>query len=334
MQKIFWLLDPFEKPRDAAEAAAWSLGLAEALGAPIQPLHVLSGGSLAFNPEIHAAWIMQVAIQAEDRMKNIVSKLKVPHLLPPIVLSEIYRSRSEAVAALLEYARENEAGILVLERHSGARRTRKIGGFAETLLLKSEIPVLVVGRHPEKRGRALRKRVPKRIVLGVDLEADPQPLIRQVTDWARRLKARVHLYHSAPPYPSVAYRPTADIFPGDWSGPVAPTTLSAWQSDVDARRSELDRLATQISRKGIACTAEVDTASARAADGLLRCQRRLKADWIAVAGRSGRWSALILGSVSRIVAREAPCPVWVVRTEGSQAVEARPRKRGGAAKAA
>jgi len=326
VRKIFWLLDPFERPVDASEAGAWARGLSENLGAPIQPVHLLSGGALAFSPEIHAAWIMQVAIQAEERLQRIVDKLGVENVLPPIVLSEIYRSRSEAVASLLEFARESGAEVLVLQRLPRARKSGKIGGFAETLLLRSEIPVLVVGRHRARKkagssgqGQKARQmvsaRVPKKILLAVDLEGEALSLVEQVGDWAKRMDASVHLFHVAAPFPVAGYRPTADIYPGDWSGPVAPMTLGDWRRDLEARMSQLAQLKKTLDRRGVHCTIEVDSASPRAADAILRSQKKTRADWIAVAGKSSRWSALILGSVSRIVAREADCPVWVVRSE-------------------
>jgi nucleotide-binding universal stress UspA family protein len=326
VRKLFWLLDPFEKPSDAVETGAWVAGLSEKLKIPIQPVHVLSGGALAFSPEIHAAWLMQVALQAETRLRKLVDRLKVPHLLPPVVLSEIYRSRSEAVAALLEFARESDVELFVLQRLSGAKKNAKIGGFAETLLLKSEIPVLVVPRH-RRSELTIKPRVPSKLVVGLDLEGDPLPMLDLVFQWAKRLGARVHLFHSALPYPSMGYRATADIFPGDWSGPVAPMTLSSWQADLQARRKRMESFRVRAQKKGVPCTIEIDSASTRAVDGLLRCARARRADWIAVAGKSGKWSALILGSVSRTLAREAPCPVWIVRLESERESEKRSARK-------
>jgi len=213
---------------------------------------------------------------------------------------------------------------LVLQRLPRARKTGKIGGFAETLLMRSEIPVLVVGRHHLRRARAKGtkarrraplQRIPAKILLALDLEGELLPLLDRVGEWARGMKAAVHLYHSAAPFPVAGYRPTADIYPGDWSGPVRPVTLGDWQGDLEARGRELDRLAKYLRRKGVRCTVELDSNSPRAAEGVLKSRRKNRADWIAVAGKSSRWSALILGSVSRVVAREADCPVWVVHVE-------------------
>jgi nucleotide-binding universal stress UspA family protein len=265
---------------------------------------------------------MQVAIQAEERLQRTIDRLGVKNVLPPIVLSEIYRSRSEAIASLLEFARESDAEVLVLQRLPRARKSGKIGGFAETLLLRSEIPVLVVGRHhPRKkagaRGPGVRvaARVPKKILLAVDLEGDVKRLVDEVASWAKNMSSAVHLFHAAAQFPVAGYRPTADIYPGDWSGPVAPMTWGEWRRDLEARMRELTELKKVFERQGVRCTIEIDSNSPRAADAILRSQKKNRADWIAVAGKSSRWSALILGSVSRIVAREADCPVWVVRAE-------------------
>ncbi|MBU6376154.1 MAG: universal stress protein, partial [Bdellovibrionales bacterium] len=96
---------------------------------------------------------------------------------------------------------------------------------------------------------------------------------------------------------------------------------------VEARKKELNRLGKYLSRKGVDWTMEVDSESSRAASGIFKSQKKNHADWIAVSGRSGRWSALILGSVSRRVAREADCPVWVVRSFEKVEMKAQEKKR-------
>ncbi len=323
VKKIIWLVDPFEEPRTLRASARWVRALAERLKAPILPVHVLAGGAAGFAPEIHAAWLMQFVVDTEDRLIQLVRGLAIPHLLKPHVISEVYRSRSEAVAGFLEFAAEQESGLIVVSRTGEGGR---IGGFAETLLLKSAIPVLVVPSRPVSRAKAAAPARAKKLLVALDLsEVDgvvAREVFSQALDWAAKLKASLHLFHVLPIPQTIAYGP------GAFDLGASAAAAAYWNEEAaSARRRQLERLARQAKKRGVACTIELESRSLRAADAILKAQKRSKADWIVMAGRTGRWGTLVLGSVTRMVAREAPCPVWIIHLARSTADEQQRSRR-------
>lgn len=331
MRKILWLVDPFENPASLEASAAWVRGVSKKLKAPVLPVHVLGGGALGFGAEMQAAWLMQLVIEAEDRLRESLKGMSIPHLLPPHVISEVYHSRAEAVAGLLEFAAENGAELMILSR-TGSRPGRaagrpdradkgKMGGFAETLLLKSRIPVLVVPRKPGVRAR---QRLPRSILVAMDLGNGRDEIAREVfresLHWARRLGASLSLFHALPFASAAAYGPGAfDL------GATAAASVFWSEEASNLRRKQLERFKAMAEKKGVRCTIELETRAIRPADAILRAARRQQSEWIAMASHSGRWSALVLGSVTRMVARESDCPVWIIHL---------PRHAEGAAKAA
>jgi nucleotide-binding universal stress UspA family protein len=309
VQKILWLVDPYEELKNLRSSALWVKGLSQSLKAPVQPVHVLSGGAAGFAPEIHAAWLMQFVVDTEERLARVVAHFKLPHLLEPHVISEVYRSRSEAVSGFLEFAAEAEADLIVLQRAGGGRK--KMGGFAETLLLKSGIPVLIV---PPGGAKVATYHKVKRLLVALDLSDTDREVTEAVFDrsleWAKKMRASLHLFHVLPLPPTVAYGP------GAFDLGASAAAAAYWSEEAtDARKRELERFRKLALKKGVACTVELETRSVRPADAILRAQKRTRADWLVMAGKSGRWSTLILGSVTRMVARDAPCPVWVIHLD-------------------
>lgn len=320
MRRILWLVDPNEKASSLRDSSAWLRGLATALKASIQPVHVLGGGAFGIAPEVQAGWLMQLVLETEARIQAMASQLKIPHLLPPRVLSEAYHSRSEAVSGLIDFAREQSADLIVLQG-GGARpraASRGLGGFAETLLLRSRIPVLVIPSIAGSRHKLAVRQKPRRILLALDLSSGGEDaceaVFKEGLSWARRLGASLHLFHALPFASSAAYGPGAfDL------GATAAAAVYWSEEAAASRKIELERFAARANRAGVRCTLELETRAIRPSDAVLRAAKREKCDWIAMAGRSGRWSALVLGSVTRMVAREATCPVWIIHYDRREA---------------
>ncbi len=307
MQRILWLIDPFEELKLIRPSAAVVKGLVQGLKVPFQAVHVLSGGAGGFAPEIQAAWLMQFVVDTEDRLQRVVKHFAIPKRLDPHVISEVYASRSEAVAGFLEYASENDALLIVVQRSA---RGKRMGGFAETLLLKSGIPVLVVPSVPASKAWTR----PKKLMVALDLSEADQEVASEVfsraLEWAVKMRVALHLFHVLPVPPTIAYGPGAfDL------GASAAAAVYWSEEAAQARKKQLEQFKNQAKKKGVRCTVELETRPIRAADAILRAQKRSGSDWIVMAGKSGRWSTLILGSVTRMVARSAPCPVWIIHLE-------------------
>lgn len=69
---------------------------------------------------------------------------------------------------------------------------------------------------------------------------------------------------------------------------------------------------TELRAKGISCELVIDRKSIFVAGGILATARRQKVGMVAMVSHTGRVAAALLGSATREVLRNSPCPVWVV----------------------
>jgi universal stress protein A len=142
--------------------------------------------------------------------------------------------------------------------------------------------------------------LPRNILVPIDLD-DP---VAQVLDYAvalaAKLDAKVHLLHVVP-WPLLG----AEV-------PIA-LTEKAMNEIMEHKQQELDQIVAAHSEKAPIGSAALKTGDARTA--IVEMAKHLGADLI-VMGTHGRRgvSRLVLGSVAESVARTAPCPVLLVRS--------------------
>ena len=143
----------------------------------------------------------------------------------------------------------------------------------------------------------------RRILFASDFSAASRPPFASALELARALKAEILLVHVVvPTVPADAmYAPYVD-----W------TTLE--KASREAAQAELDRLATQVSRRGIRVATLL--ASGHAADQIVRIAKAKKAGLVVIGthGRTGL-SRFVMGSVAMRVMSGASCPVVTVRSK-------------------
>ena len=142
------------------------------------------------------------------------------------------------------------------------------------------------------------------IVVGTDGSDTAKEAVRQATDLASRLGARVHLVSAYEPVSEGRLRDERQEVPEDLQWMVNP------REDVAAT---LEEAAGQIREAG----AEADTHAREGdpADAILDVAEEQKADLIVV-GNKGMTGAkrFLLGSVPNKVSHHAPCSVMIIRT--------------------
>jgi nucleotide-binding universal stress UspA family protein len=143
------------------------------------------------------------------------------------------------------------------------------------------------------------------IVVGTDGSDTAKEAVRQATELARAVNAKVLLVSAYEPVPESRLRHERNDVPTDVSWMVNP------REDV---QSVLDEEAERIQGSGVA---EVQTFAREGdpADAILDVAEETKADLIVV-GNKGMTGArrFLLGSVPNKVSHHAPCNVMIVRT--------------------
>ena len=142
------------------------------------------------------------------------------------------------------------------------------------------------------------------MVVGTDGSETAQEAVRQASDLAKRLDAKVHLVSAYEPVSGQRLREEARQAPEDLQWMVNP------REDVD---ETLTQAAQHLEAKGI--EVEVHAREGDPADAILDVAEEQGADLIVV-GNKGMTGAkrFLLGSVPNKVSHHAPCSVMNIRT--------------------
>lgn len=301
-KKIIWAVDAFSEDtslnlKAARILKAWNKNSS----AVIEPVYVMSPEFLRVPPEVFYNVTTHTRAIAEKRLKQLVSKAHLPSTIAPHCLESKNFSLRNAVTTFLEYARESKGSLIVTSTQSKKGMARFFfGSFAESLVLQSEIPVLVVSPHA----------VPaplKHVLFATDLSEKSQTAFDELLCEAREQHFEITIYNK------VEYLTDYPM------GTVVITKVyqEAIAEDVDRRKSEMKALVDQALRVNVKAQGFVDNRSGEFSpvSAILKYARKVGADTIAMAGQSGPLTSAILGSVTRQVIRLAKCPVWIVHPE-------------------
>jgi nucleotide-binding universal stress UspA family protein len=142
------------------------------------------------------------------------------------------------------------------------------------------------------------------IVVGTDGSSTAGEAVRQATELAKSLKARIHLVSAYEPIPEGRLRDERQQVPDDLQWMVNP------REDVDVTLKEAGE---RIQQDGV--EVEIYAREGDPADAILDVAEEKDADLIVV-GNKGMTGAkrFLLGSVPNKVSHHAPCSVMIIRT--------------------
>ncbi len=308
--KVMWAVDPFhDQPRiqlRSFEALAKLFGKAPM---QVQPVAVLKLGK--YDParvQDEPKW-RGLAEEAAKRINGLTSVIKHPGLLPTHFEKMIGGSTFGAAMSLLRYAIDEGAQMLVVSSHGrkGAERML-LGSFAESLVLKSPIPVLVV--NPASRVKSVPRI--KNILFPTDFSDSSYEAFSRTVLIARALRLPIRLFHKVEYlYPEVG---PAFFYPA-----VSSASVKELRTSVIGLAQPWLNYAKQF---GVKATFQLDHGGGRPLDEILGAAKKLgPATLIAIASQSNRAEALLMGSVTRQLLRESTAPVLVVHPNDESVVK-------------
>jgi nucleotide-binding universal stress UspA family protein len=170
-----------------------------------------------------------------------------------------------------------------------------MGSFAETLLLHSDIPTLMVGPHSEPMPEI------KQVLFPTDFSEKSQIALDRILPLVKELGAKLILFHHF------------ELFPGTFF-PIEPTPayLSALEKHEAWEKNRGERLVDYVSQKGVKVEIQFARQSPSTVDAILEFAKGMSSGMIAMASEAGPVGTALLGSVTRQVVRASPWPVWVL----------------------
>jgi len=298
LKKIIWAIDAMEKNQALKRKTVQTLRhLTSGTNASIEPVYVLG-------PDRGSVYDIEPPKEQNDfktlATKKLLTNLKSVRLrgmtAPTIVESKTPLTR-EVTRALISYAKQKKADLIVVSTHGRKGISRFfLGSFAETLVLQSRIPLLLISPKIAVKNKL------SPILFPTDLGASSKDALKMVSEFAFSVGAKLIVFHQVEPIAA------ADPF-------TSPLSLSArLRSDnVDRREKEAKSIVDSLKTKRVQTHLVVVRRPNYPLDGILASAKKFKAGMIAIASQSSSLETVLTGSIARQVIREATCPVWIVR---------------------
>lgn len=303
MRKIIWAIDAVHEPGELHEQTVHALeALSRVTGTRIIPVYVLSPAQLDLSVEFSGSWLEHYKPAAQKVLESYIKSVRLKNLDAPTVIIQNRPSLRHAVEALDRFAVAAEAELIVLGTHGrkGAWRLL-LGSFAETLLLRSTVPVLTIGPHSKPIADF------NGILFPTDFSRTSKNMFKYIVEVTKDLKAKITLYHSVPNLIEPIFQSGVYLFGGAWI-PVR----NYFDEEVDQRKKHGDAWAKWATKQGVSTEFILDDRGGSISERILEVAARDEIGVIAMASRSGPVSSAMIGSVTRQVVRTAPCPVWVL----------------------
>lgn len=306
---LIWALDAFEPPGELMNTAVATLKrLATQLEAGIEPVYILTPGQINLSTEFSEMSSIPITENyrpaAVKALNETLKDQPIPNLLPAHVVTSDVSSSSQAAEALSLYALERGAEAILVSSHGRSGLGRFfLGSFAETLVLHSQVPLVVVHPHLKVTEKF------KKILFPTDFGPISESSFRKVVDLAKNFEAKVTLFHSVP-YPiEPVLQSGVYLLGGGWM------PIHAYLgNEVERRQRRADAWARWAKhQKGVEVEPLLNAEGGSISELTIELAEKQSFDLIAMAAQSGPISSALIGSVARQVIRHSPCPVWVLR---------------------
>ena len=310
-KKIIWAVDPFEESGLLRKNAIQILNLLkEGLHFDVEPVYIL-------RPPFNDALLTIPSLLDEqyraaqtllERIEKIAPTLKI---LPPKILRAPSPSVSSAVDTLCRLSRNSRANLIIANT-SGKHGIERfiLGSFAETLLLRSQIPVITVNPHTGRIDQF------DHILFPTEFGRRSYPMFKETIKIARKFRSKVTIFHAIP-YPVKPEKGSNVVYPRSFRQLMSSylereraRTLrrtSAWRSWAQSQGVDVDLV--------------IEKRTGSIWKHLIDVSKRRKVRLIAIESQSGPAVSNLIGSTTRQVVRNATCPVWVLRSRYAERVK-------------
>ncbi len=302
--RILWPIDPFETESETRAHVVEALKkISKGRSVSIEPVYVLSPNEFDLNLTFTSPWSNEYKETSQKILFNYLSSVNLPGLLPPKILIERQPSLGRSVRTLLNYAKKSGSQWITVGTHARKGLFRVfLGSFAETLILHSKIPLLIVGPHSNQNKIDT-------ILFATDLSKKTDTLFSKVLELASQLGSKITVFHAMTHPVQPIVQSGVYLLGGGWIQ--WPEFIS---TEEEKKRKLADRYIQLGKKKGVQVKVLIDSGPTSTSSLILKNAKKEGVSLIAMAAESGPLSAALIGSTTRQVVRESECPVWVMRS--------------------
>ena len=298
--KIIWSIDPTQDPAEAKNAIKELKTWAKYLDCDVQPVSIFSKSILNFPMEMPFPWKDRLREVAQKAVTRYLKTTRVKGFLPPELVFVSTLSSRKMASEMAKYAENKKAQLIFA--NTRAKKTWnpfRMGGFSETLVATSRVPVLLL--NPSSLPST---KLPS-ILFPTDFSRDSKIALARLEPWAKAFGSKILLYNQVE---------TLNFYPSEFNE-IAQTQAVNMESMIsDVEKSRLRKGAewsNLLQKQNIKSSLLVLRQRKHLAVDILEVAKKNKATLIAIASRSGPVAQALLGSVSRDILLQAKCPVLI-----------------------
>jgi len=299
LRKLIWAFDAMESLDLQKNALLTLEALSRKVDARIEPVYILGGPyaqAIEGPPgELEKAFLAL----AEKNMSALVHDTVVENMSQGKVLANRGGTTSSNVTRLLDYAKEVGADAILVATHARRGLSRLfMGSFAETLALRSPIPILTV--NPQAK---VRETISK-VMLPTTFKSRYRETFERIVAFCREFEAELILYYKEPPM--TGYDQSIEVY-------------RFLKSESAGRAKVAEGWRSWAHDQGVRASVILDHEPGSVSSCIEEFAAGHDVDLIAMATQADNISAALMGSLSRQVVRLAPCPVWVMKIHEPEA---------------
>lgn len=295
--KIIWAVNPTKNPKDARALVKEMKIWAKKLDCEIQPVAVFSKLNIGFPQQMNLSWEKSFDELAKAALKNYIKKLGSTSFLEPQAIFTATLSNRKMASELAGYAKKNRAALIFANtRIKKTSNPIRLGGFAETLISLSDVPVLLMNPLVESSAKK------KSILFPTDLSVESEQALTTIKPWVTALKAKLILFNQVE-FP--------DFYANDFG---AGAQIAQIMKEAEStRRDTLQKVQKNLEADHIKSEVLVAKSHKYLGAQIIEVARKNKVELIVVTNQAGPLYQAVLGSVSRDVLVQAKCPVLILR---------------------
>ncbi|MBX7231679.1 MAG: universal stress protein [Bdellovibrionales bacterium] len=302
--KILWALDPFHfDHQKKAHLGNFLNYLSEAENSKIEPVYVLGPDSINWTGEFSSPWSHKYRPLAKEAANNVIEKLQCKNIIEPQILVNSKASLRSAVKKIVSHAQANRSSFIVVHSH-GRRSVERffLGSFAETLLLQSQTPVLLLKEnHPTPTQF-------KNVLFPTDFSATSHKALKKLLPRLKKWGSHLTLFHKLPDPIEPVVQSGVFMAGGGWV-----SLTNYFEKDAEFRKKKIEKLQKEAALMGVSTKVVVENHPGLTTELILQSAKKEEIDLIAMATQSGPVSRILLGSVARQLSRESDLPLLIFR---------------------
>lgn len=301
-KKIIWAVDPICGEKELQLHTLRTLSrFSKGSDATIEPVCVLGADQTKIPSNVFSMLNerKEYRLEAEETLRRWTTGLAMTNLDTPRLLKSGLYAGEDSVSTLLRYAKESGAALIGVSTHARKAMERFLfGSFAESLLMKSDVPLLVVNPHTEGSNEL------RSVLFPTDFSDASLVAFKALLESSFAKSVKVTLFHKLEyftPY-------TAGVI-------VALPEYNAFaEADTKAKHETAKRWEELAKTHGVKVECVISNEGNFVEEAIFSEIKKRNPDMIALASNSGRVASAMLGSIARKVVRNAPCPVWVIHS--------------------